>query len=476
MTAKLSYKALEKKVRDLESERIRIETDQKIVKDEIEKYRLITNATSDYIYSGFVGKDGDIQIKWAIGAFTRITGYTVDQVNSLEGTWYSVVLKQDIHKITDGELHLQTDDAPLTSEYRIRTMQGNVKWLQDRVIRSTYCNKKKRLEILGGVRDITDQIVAEKGVRKLYQDLKLRESIAHTFLNAGENDIFSKILSLLLKEFSCRFGYTGYIDDSGDLVCPSMTQGIWSKCRVPEKSVVFAKSHWGGIWGESLKKKCAMFSNSNLLTPKGHVSIKNILVAPMILEDRVVGQFALADKTTDFNVEDERKLQRIADFTAPVLRIYLEKEAAIANQRKQNKKLEARNIALNVLIDNRDEEKKRLGDHVVDNFERLVAPYFEKVRAAQRSEDIETFISIIERNAKESMAPLETSRPQVYRNFTPTEIQIADLIKSNKSSKEISQTLNISLRSVFFHRANLRRKLNINKTGRNLKSSLMRQR
>ena len=472
MTGKCSYEDLENKIDGLESRLSRFETTLQKKEAEIEKYRLISKATSDYIYSAFVSKEGDIKVRWATDAFTHIAGYTVDEVNALENTWYELVLEQDIRKIIDGELNLQENGKPIVSEYRIRTKKNHVRWLRDRVIRTSYSDKDEGLKILGGVRDITDQMNAETSMRELYQEIKIRESIARMFLTAAEDDLFNNILSLLLKEFGCRFGYTGYIDESGNLVCPSMTRDIWSQCRIPDKSNIFPRSPWSGIWGASVQSKRAMFSNGKFKVPEGHVLIHNILVAPMILDKQVVGQFALANKSTDFTKEDMEKLERIAEFTAPVLKIYREKESAQQKQIIQLKKLKAQNIALNVLIDNRNEEKQRLGDLILDNFERLVLPYFEKLKAGSTREEAGTFLSIVERNIGQCLAPLERSKPAVYRNFTPMEIQVADLIKSNRSSKEISQILNISLRSVFFHRTNIRKKLHIHNTPRNLKSCL----
>lgn len=57
--------------------------------------------------------------------------------------------------------------------------------------------------------------------------------------------------------------------------------------------------------------------------------------------------------------------------------------------------------------------------------------------------------------------------------FTPAEIQVADLIKAGKTSKDIASVLNISPRSVFFHRNNIRKKLHLHKTNTNLRTFLL---
>ncbi len=56
--------------------------------------------------------------------------------------------------------------------------------------------------------------------------------------------------------------------------------------------------------------------------------------------------------------------------------------------------------------------------------------------------------------------------------LTPSEIQIADLIKQGKTSKEIASILNISPNAVAFHRGNLRKKLGLSNKKVNLRTYL----
>ena len=64
-------------------------------------------------------------------------------------------------------------------------------------------------------------------------------------------------------------------------------------------------------------------------------------------------------------------------------------------------------------------------------------------------------------------------KPNIINNLTPSEIKIVKLIQEGKSSKEISVLLNISLRTVENHRANIRKKLNLSNKKINLSSHLM---
>ena len=58
-----------------------------------------------------------------------------------------------------------------------------------------------------------------------------------------------------------------------------------------------------------------------------------------------------------------------------------------------------------------------------------------------------------------------------FSDLSPTESHVAFMVKSGKSSKEIADSLNMSLRTVYFHRENLRKKLKLSKKT-NLKAYL----
>jgi DNA-binding CsgD family transcriptional regulator len=58
------------------------------------------------------------------------------------------------------------------------------------------------------------------------------------------------------------------------------------------------------------------------------------------------------------------------------------------------------------------------------------------------------------------------------KNLTPQEIQIVDLIKQGKNTKEIAGMLNASPNTIATHRNNIREKLNLRNAKVNLRSYL----
>ena len=181
-------------------------------------------------------------------------------------------------------------------------------------------------------REETKQNLIEKQRR-----VTLDNRIANVFLTSASDDLYAEVLEVILEELNSRFGYFGYIDEEENLVCPSMTRDIWQDCEVPEKSIVFPKSIWGGLWGQSLMEKKTLTANEGLILPEGHVQLENALIVPIVYKNILIGQFAVANKPGGYSEEDRRLLESAASQTAPILKARLDE----AQQIKLREELES---------------------------------------------------------------------------------------------------------------------------------------
>jgi DNA-binding CsgD family transcriptional regulator len=71
------------------------------------------------------------------------------------------------------------------------------------------------------------------------------------------------------------------------------------------------------------------------------------------------------------------------------------------------------------------------------------------------------YANSLEANIKEIFSSSSIRLSSKYFNLTLAEIQIADLVKQGKSTKEIANMLNLPNGTICFHRENIRGKLSI---------------
>ena len=152
-------------------------------------------------------------------------------------------------------------------------------------------------------------------------------------------------------------------------------------------------------------------------------------------------------------------------------------ELSLIEKRKEleNKthELEEVNAALKVLLKQRDEDKKEFEEKVIANVKNLVFPYVDKLNNSRLNDRQTVYLDIIKSNIEDVIAPFLRRLSSKYSDLTPSEIQVAGLVKDGKTTKEIAELLNSSTDAIDFHRNNLRKKLGLRNTKTNLRSFLL---
>jgi PAS domain S-box-containing protein len=119
------------------------------------------------------------------------------------------------------------------------------------------------------------------------------------------------------------------------------------------------------------------------------------------------------------------------------------------------------NRALKAMLDHREVEKRSIEETMLVNLKKLVFPYLEKMETCRLDNKGKTYLDIIRSNLEDLVSPLSKKLFSKYLDFTPAEIHVADFIRQGKTSKQISNEMNVSTSSVSFHRYNIRRKLGL---------------
>jgi DNA-binding response OmpR family regulator/DNA-binding CsgD family transcriptional regulator len=183
-----------------------------------------------------------------------------------------------------------------------------------------------------------------------------------------------------------------------------------------------------------------------------HLALRNMQLQLL----REIGERKLAEE--DLQQAHVELEQRVADRTAELNR--------------KTERLTETNIALKILLEKREEDKKELQEKVMFNIEKLIFPYLEKLKKRCDNESQKALMEIIRSNLAEITSSFVYNYKDYLSNLTPNQIQIADLIKQGQTTKEIASLLNLSPSTIACHRQEIRRRLSLTNKKINLQAAL----
>jgi DNA-binding CsgD family transcriptional regulator len=128
---------------------------------------------------------------------------------------------------------------------------------------------------------------------------------------------------------------------------------------------------------------------------------------------------------------------------------------------------------LRALLKQREGDKAELEEKVVANVKELVLPYVQKLKKGRLDANTMAYLRVLESNLNSIISPFAHSLSSRFSNLTPKEIQIANLIKEGKTTRELADLFRCSDRTIESHRQNIRTKVGISNKKVNLRSYLM---
>lgn len=139
----------------------------------------------------------------------------------------------------------------------------------------------------------------------------------------------------------------------------------------------------------------------------------------------------------------------------------------------KSKNLEELNTALKVLLERREEDKNALEETVMTNINDMVMPCIENIRGKAKDKRLLEQIGILEDNLSTITSTFSFRLSSRFLNLTSAEIEIANLVKQGRSTKEIADILNVARKTVEVHRLNIRKKLGITNRRASLRTHLL---
>jgi PAS domain S-box-containing protein len=144
------------------------------------RYRMVSELASDFAYAVRIEPGGIFQREWITDAFTRITGYTLAELDHLDG-WRHLVHPEDWAMVLQHreELHAGQDSI---CEFRIVTKSGEIRWLRNSGHPTWDESAQRATLIYGAAQDITEQKQAELALQQQAEELREANRLKDEFL------------------------------------------------------------------------------------------------------------------------------------------------------------------------------------------------------------------------------------------------------------------------------------------------------
>ena len=140
-----------------------------------ERYKIISELTSDYVFENEVLADGTIGKIWMAGSFEAITGYSPDEFTKMGG-WRKILHPEDV-PVDDQARKKLFNNEKAEIEVRIYNKNGRVLWVKVSTL-PVWDNKNDRLQkIIGSVKDITNE-------KRQHQILEIQYNIAKSMVTS----------------------------------------------------------------------------------------------------------------------------------------------------------------------------------------------------------------------------------------------------------------------------------------------------
>jgi PAS domain S-box-containing protein len=273
------------------------------------------------------------------------------------------------------------------------------------------------------------------------------------------------------------------------LALDASSNGVW------DRNVKTGETYWGENWYRTLGYEPGMENNlecsfENLLHPEDREMVLNHLAdhiqgktARYEVEYRFRNQTGgwtwILSKGQAVSRDENGQATRIIGTVTDISRLKEVEQALLQSQSALERRVEERtaelseaNIALKVVLKKLEEDRKALGDQVVSNTSKLVAPYLDRLKECRLTEQQRLLVDILRANINELTSPFANNFSTKLCRLTPVEIQVANLIKLGKGTKEIADIMHLAPGTISIHRKNIRKKLNLTHQKTNLQTTL----
>ena len=203
MVRQPTYKELEQRVKALEKESFsRIQAEKALLKSE-ERYRRITDAITDYIYTVRV-RDGYAVETVHSPTCVAVTGYAIKDFEDNPYLWIQMVPEEDRAVVAEHTARTLSGETVEPIEHRIIRKDGAVRWVRSTQV--SYYDSEGRVTAYDGLlQDITERKRAEEAMRESEEKYRTIFESTGTATIIGDEDT---TISMVNSEFEVLSGYS----------------------------------------------------------------------------------------------------------------------------------------------------------------------------------------------------------------------------------------------------------------------------
>lgn len=212
--------------------------------------------------------------------------------------------------------------------------------------------------------------------------------------------------------------------------------------------------------------------------------VRHLYEGDVLWGANVVAHFVTEQKENERELEQYRQqLEALVQertqelsLTNQKLREEIVRGRETANElRLKTGRLEELNTAMRVLLDKRNEDRLRTEENIRVNLAQLIEPYLDRLGKSGLNAMQKQYLDVIRMNIGEVIGAPMPELSAKYYIFSPTELQVANLIRKGRTTKEMARLLNLSPRTVESYRESIRRKLGLKNRKVNLRTYLSTQ-
>lgn len=138
----------------------------------------------------------------------------------------------------------------------------------------------------------------------------------------------------------------------------------------------------------------------------------------------------------------------------------------------RSRALEETNTALKILLSEYKAQGSVLEEKVNVNIDELTRPQLAKLREGKLSDRQRSLLEAAMNSLEQITAPMIRRFILEGSRLTPTEVQVAGLIRQGRTSKDIAESMGVAVSTVVYHRLNIRKRLGLANKKVNLQSYL----